>query len=283
MNIRLSIDTGSGLPTAVEHAGPIIRIGRDSDCELPLQGEACSAVSRQHARIKLSADGATLADLGSRNGTLLNEVKLEGPAPLRVGDRIQLGFTGATLTVLALDLSATRPGKAGRLPRPLLIGSIAAAIVVFVSGVIVSQRLASEWTPTKVSPPVTSLVPDNPPSRDSGKGLPHKQEASKEETFEKKQGDLDDIGSDEIPVENSLPIPLEGQRLKDPAPVIPKPPPQEEKKEAVKIVESPVKPTRNGPEKPSENPPQEKKKITTSAPAAQYQGGVNNHGQSSWL
>src|SRR5271165_2167024 len=112
MNIRLAIAAGSGRPTPFEHAGPVIRIGRDPDCDLSLQGEAADKVSRQHARIDLSAGGATLSDAGSSNGTLLNDKLLDGPAPLRVGDRIQMGYTGARLTVVALDLDA----RAGRKP-----------------------------------------------------------------------------------------------------------------------------------------------------------------------
>src|SRR5262245_44846845 len=114
MKIRLSIDAGSGSPTTIEHTGPHIRIGRDADCELPLQGEAHTAVSTQHARRDLGAGGATLADTGSSNGTLLNGRLLESAAPLRVGDRIQMGYTGATLTVLELDLGTRPVAGAGR-------------------------------------------------------------------------------------------------------------------------------------------------------------------------
>ncbi len=114
--VRLSITAGTGAPTTFEHAGPVIRIGRDPACELALQGEACDAASRQHARIEMGTGRATLSDVGSSNGTLLNGDPLKGPAPLRVGDQMQMGFTGALLTVLALDLSPTRPRKADRPP-----------------------------------------------------------------------------------------------------------------------------------------------------------------------
>src|SRR6266542_6824904 len=106
MKIRLSIAAGAEVPIPFEHAGPAIRIGRDPDCELSLQGKAADNVSRQHARIELTAGGAALTDVGSRNGTLLNDELVKGAAPLRIGDRIQMGYTGATLTVLELDLDA---------------------------------------------------------------------------------------------------------------------------------------------------------------------------------
>lgn len=108
MKIRLKITAG-GQVTTFEHPGPVVRIGRDPTCELHLEGEASTAVSRQHAQIKLTGDGAVLSDAGSSNGTLLNDRLLDGGAPVRVGDRIQLGYTGAMLQVLALDL-APSPG-----------------------------------------------------------------------------------------------------------------------------------------------------------------------------
>jgi DNA-binding winged helix-turn-helix (wHTH) protein len=48
-------------------------------------------VSRRHAQIVVASGLATLEDLGSRNGTYLNERRLEGAATLQSGDRIRIG------------------------------------------------------------------------------------------------------------------------------------------------------------------------------------------------
>jgi DNA-binding winged helix-turn-helix (wHTH) protein len=48
-------------------------------------------VSRRHARIVLTDDRATIEDLTSKNGTFLCERRLDGPTPLRDGDRLRLG------------------------------------------------------------------------------------------------------------------------------------------------------------------------------------------------
>ncbi len=157
MNIRLSIAAGSGQPTSVEHAGPVIRIGRDPACELPLPGEAGNTASRQHARIDLSAGGATLTDMGSSNGTLLNGTLLAGPSPLRVGDRIQMGFTGATLTVIALDLGTTAAGKRSRTGLALAIGAVAGLAIV--AGVV-----AVVWPRTNKGPDEYALGPTTAPA-----------------------------------------------------------------------------------------------------------------------
>lgn len=133
MKIRLSIAPVSGRATTFEHAGPLVRIGRDAECELSLQGDAATAVSRQHARIELNAGGATITDAGSSNGTQLNGQPLKGSAPLRAGDQIQMGFTGATLTVLELDLGPSPAAVVGRVPQAVLIGAVAAVALAAVS------------------------------------------------------------------------------------------------------------------------------------------------------
>ncbi|MBU3061340.1 FHA domain-containing protein [Nocardia sp. NEAU-G5] len=60
-------------------------------------------VSRSHARIHLAADGLTVTDLGSTNGTSLNGtddlIPPRTPMPLRSGDRIHVGgWTTITVT-----------------------------------------------------------------------------------------------------------------------------------------------------------------------------------------
>jgi DNA-binding winged helix-turn-helix (wHTH) protein len=48
-------------------------------------------VSRQHARVQVGLDDATIEDLGSCNGTYLNGERVAGPATLISGDIISLG------------------------------------------------------------------------------------------------------------------------------------------------------------------------------------------------
>lgn len=67
-----------------------LRIGRDPNNELVLTDDG---VSRRHARIERRSDRVVLMDVGSTNGTLLNDVELSGIVELRTGDRIQVGAT----------------------------------------------------------------------------------------------------------------------------------------------------------------------------------------------
>ncbi|MEU8262436.1 FHA domain-containing protein [Micromonospora sp. NPDC048999] len=77
--------------------GLSFRIGRDSQ----LIGRAPTAdivladphVSRRHATVQLTADGVCLTDLGSTNGTWLNDQRLTDSIQLTDGDVVRLGRT----------------------------------------------------------------------------------------------------------------------------------------------------------------------------------------------
>jgi pSer/pThr/pTyr-binding forkhead associated (FHA) protein len=64
-------------------------------------------VSRQHARIVVSALEATLEDLGSRHGSWRGMTPVRGAVPLASGDEIRLG-TATLLYVLAMPDDSTR-------------------------------------------------------------------------------------------------------------------------------------------------------------------------------
>ena len=56
-------------------------------------------VSRRHACIRVSAEGAMLEDLGSHNGTYVHGERVTEPVPLRDGDEIRLGSVVVTLRI----------------------------------------------------------------------------------------------------------------------------------------------------------------------------------------
>ena len=63
-------------------------IGRDPGAEIRLDAPS---VSRRHARVILSADGALLEDFGSKNGTRCGDLRVTSPVPLADGDSIHIG------------------------------------------------------------------------------------------------------------------------------------------------------------------------------------------------
>ena len=78
-------------------------IGRDADCDIVIPDRQ---VSRQHARITKSINGMILEDLGSKNGTFLNNQALSEPVKLVEADEIAIALTQ---TFLFLSSDATMP------------------------------------------------------------------------------------------------------------------------------------------------------------------------------
>ncbi|MCI0460513.1 MAG: FHA domain-containing protein [Gemmataceae bacterium] len=160
MKIRLHITVPSGDATTVERSGPTVHIGRNPECEVHVND---AKVSWRHARIDLAAGGAILCDLGASNRTLHNDLPIERPMPLHVGDRIQLGHTGATLTVLALDLSAPPPRSLLPWPFPpkgvALAAASAGLLLVGVLVVLASRRPAPQSQPAQTPPPPQETSP----------------------------------------------------------------------------------------------------------------------------
>jgi pSer/pThr/pTyr-binding forkhead associated (FHA) protein len=68
-------------------------VGRDPKARVCLDSPS---VSRQHARIMIDGDHATLEDLGSKNGTRTGEVRVRSKTPLKNGDQLRFGSVRAT-------------------------------------------------------------------------------------------------------------------------------------------------------------------------------------------
>ena len=89
---RFLVLEGPGLP-----AGSTIEVttamvaGRDAESDIRLDGDEFA--SARHARIDPRADGVWVEDLGSTNGTFVNEDKVTTARLLRVGDTLRIGQT----------------------------------------------------------------------------------------------------------------------------------------------------------------------------------------------
>jgi DNA-binding SARP family transcriptional activator len=86
--------------------GPFLEVGQDGEVAIPLLGDRLTigrsrandvalvsdhAVSRVHALLERVASGWCVRDLGSRNGTLVNDEPIEASRALREGDAIAVG------------------------------------------------------------------------------------------------------------------------------------------------------------------------------------------------
>jgi hypothetical protein len=89
-------------------------IGRDRG--MPVALERDPQASPRHARLTPQDGGAVVEDLGSANGTFVNEQPIHSPRPVRPGDRVRVGLT--VLEVRSAQQVQERPSAVT--PRPRL-------------------------------------------------------------------------------------------------------------------------------------------------------------------
>ena len=86
---KLRVDTAAGLRAGSAYSlsdGAVL--GRGEQADIKLEDTFAAA---EHARFAPHGEVMVLEDLGSTNGTFLNEEPLRGPQPLHPGDRIRIG------------------------------------------------------------------------------------------------------------------------------------------------------------------------------------------------
>jgi pSer/pThr/pTyr-binding forkhead associated (FHA) protein len=127
----LEIVEGAGAGRQIPLTGPI-EAGRSSDAQIALDDPE---VSRRHLRIVPSGDGAVVDDMGSTNGTFVNEQPIHSRRVISPGDRVRAGLTVFELRttgqvraqpsavrplpqITALDKEVLRPEPRERLPSP---------------------------------------------------------------------------------------------------------------------------------------------------------------------
>ena len=88
---------------------PVARLGRSPDCRVVVGGPGAGVVSALHAELRYEDGAWRLADLGSRNGTYVNDRRLDAPVVLGPGDVIGLGESGPRFEIAAVTAGAPLP------------------------------------------------------------------------------------------------------------------------------------------------------------------------------
>ena len=89
MSLMLEIVEGPGAGRQYDIDRAVV-IGRDNTADLVIDD---SQASRRHARIEPTAHGALVEDMGSTNGTFINDNELHGRAELGPNDELLIGVT----------------------------------------------------------------------------------------------------------------------------------------------------------------------------------------------
>ena len=88
MQVRLKVLQGSNAGLEIKITKAEFVIGRKEGCHLRPRSDL---ISRKHTLIATTKSGVKVRDLKSRNGTFVNDERIEGERELKAGDRLKVG------------------------------------------------------------------------------------------------------------------------------------------------------------------------------------------------
>jgi ABC-type multidrug transport system ATPase subunit/pSer/pThr/pTyr-binding forkhead associated (FHA) protein/ABC-type multidrug transport system permease subunit len=88
LSTERTVEIGEAVFTKIPFRGNSMEIGRDPQCDVPL---AFPMVSWRHARLTQAPEGIVVEDLGSRNGTYVDGLRISTKVLVRPGQEIGLG------------------------------------------------------------------------------------------------------------------------------------------------------------------------------------------------
>jgi len=107
--ISLKIIPLDGAPREEQFRSEQIRIGRSPENDLTIHDQS---VSRVHAGIEHKGGTFVIADLGSRNGVVVNGVRIQSPTKIGPDDEIRLGDVTLRLVTPGPDVTLAEPFSA---------------------------------------------------------------------------------------------------------------------------------------------------------------------------
>src|SRR5215472_9608764 len=148
---ELLIQCPDGQMKNVPLTGGRLAIGRSSAAELCFPEDA--GLSRQHFAFEPEGEDWTVQDLGSKNGTFVNNIPLKARLILRPGDRITAGHL---VIVYSPEDAAAPPGVVvfeGESTSPTT-----STVVTSLEGALTNQTMAIERGGPKASGPLQALL-----------------------------------------------------------------------------------------------------------------------------
>ena len=116
-----------------------ITIGRSSDCDVCIPTDE---ISRHHAKLQVVPDGVMAEDLGSANGTFVNNQRVHGTVLMKPGDELRLDtvrFMLMSPTMEAHPPAAAAPTPA---PAPAMAAGSGAGMLWIVAAIVVVAVVA---------------------------------------------------------------------------------------------------------------------------------------------
>lgn len=93
-----------------------ITIGRSSDCDVCIP---IDEISRRHAKLQVVPDGVMVEDLGSANGTFVNNQRVHGSTLLKAGDELRLDTVRFLLVSPSMEVHSQATKRTTPEPAPV--------------------------------------------------------------------------------------------------------------------------------------------------------------------
>lgn len=110
-------------------------IGRASDCDICIASEE---ISRHHTRLQLVPEGVMVEDMGSANGTYVNDQRVVGPTLLKVGGELRMDVVRFQLLAPGKEnesetkvITPATPAKSSSAAIWVVVGVVALAAIAF--------------------------------------------------------------------------------------------------------------------------------------------------------
>jgi pSer/pThr/pTyr-binding forkhead associated (FHA) protein len=110
MDVALVLFKKDGSHKVFPLPSSITVIGRRGDCDLRIP---LMAVSRRHCQLNQNEDSVKIRDLGSRNGTYVNDERID-EATVRAGDYLKVGPLAFMLQINGLPKEIVSPELAAK-------------------------------------------------------------------------------------------------------------------------------------------------------------------------
>jgi pSer/pThr/pTyr-binding forkhead associated (FHA) protein/tRNA A-37 threonylcarbamoyl transferase component Bud32 len=138
--LRVTEGKARGARLSVDADLLIGRMASDDEGRLGEDAE----ISRRHAYVSRGSDGRlTIEDLGSANGTFVNDERIDAPVTLEAGDVVRVGKTVLEVTDASGVVPETSPSVAGAPATELAVApSDLAVVLVATAGPLSGRRLA---------------------------------------------------------------------------------------------------------------------------------------------
>ncbi len=124
MDVILVLFKKDGSQKAFTVASDNTIIGRRHDCDLCIP---LTVVSKRHCQLNLNNEAVKIRDLGSRNGTFLNDKRID-EATVQPGDYIRIGpltfllqIDGEPEKIVPPKPKRAKPKPAAKVPRPKVL------------------------------------------------------------------------------------------------------------------------------------------------------------------